>query len=73
MDPAVIRHLLPGDADRTELEAEEREARQMGVNGVPCFVIGGRHVVQGAQDSKTWSRIIAELGALDARRTETTS
>ncbi|MCL5775522.1 DsbA family oxidoreductase [Limibaculum sp. FT325] len=70
MDAAILRHLLAGDADRAELEAEEAEARQMGVTGVPCFVIGGRHVVQGAQESDTWGRIIAELAALDARMTE---
>jgi len=73
LDADVVRQLLSGDADRKELEAEEQEARSMGVNGVPCFVIGGRHVVQGAQDSDTWGRIISELAALDARRTEATS
>ncbi|MDT8343819.1 MAG: DsbA family oxidoreductase [Thermohalobaculum sp.] len=68
MDAAVLGRLLAGDADRAELAAEEAEARRMGVNGVPCFVIGGRHVVQGAQDSATWTRIIEELAGVEARR-----
>jgi predicted DsbA family dithiol-disulfide isomerase len=29
---------------------------------VPCFVIDGRYVLQGAQDVATWKKVIAELG-----------
>ena len=63
MDAGVVGRLLDGDADRETLEAEEAEARRMGVGGVPCFVIAGRHVIQGAQDTETWTRIIGELDA----------
>lgn len=61
MERAVVARLLEGDADRAELEAEEQAARQMGVTGVPCFLIGGRYVVQGAQSAETWINIIEEL------------
>ncbi|MGF1447741.1 MAG: DsbA family protein [Pikeienuella sp.] len=57
----VIDRLLDGPADREALEAEEREAREMGVTGVPCFVINGRYVLQGAQETETWVRVIEEL------------
>lgn len=70
MDGAMTRRLLDSDADREELLAEEAEARRMGVSGVPCFVIGARHVVQGAQDSETWGRIIRELNSLVTARQE---
>jgi len=63
LDRAVIDRLLDGDADRAELEAEEAAARRMGVAGVPCFVIAGRHVLEGAQDSATWTRVIREIDA----------
>jgi len=61
MDRAVVGQLLSGDVDRELLEEEEDAARRMGVNGVPCFIIGGRYVLQGAQDSETWKNVIREL------------
>ena len=64
MDGEVLERLLASDADREELLAEEQTARRMGVNGVPCFIIDSRHVVQGAQDGQTWSRVIQELTGL---------
>jgi predicted DsbA family dithiol-disulfide isomerase len=63
MERDVVARLLDGDADRTELTAEEEQARQMGVTGVPCFIIGGRYVMQGAQDPEAWKRVILELTA----------
>jgi len=69
MERPVIERLLSGDADRDVLEKEEAAARETGITGVPCFIIGGRYVLQGAQDTGTWKRVIGELGAL----TDTTS
>ena len=66
LEDDVVARLLEGDAERAELETEEEQARAMGISGVPCFVIAGRHVVQGAQDSATWARIIEELDAARA-------
>ncbi|MEL6476790.1 MAG: DsbA family oxidoreductase [Pseudomonadota bacterium] len=68
MERDVIAKLLTGDTERSELEAEEAQARQMGVTGVPCFIINGRHVVQGAQDQATWEKIISELSEALASR-----
>ncbi|MCH8951119.1 MAG: DsbA family oxidoreductase [Proteobacteria bacterium] len=61
MERAVVAELLAGDADRKTLSEEEQAARRMGVGGVPCFVVDGRYVLQGAQDVATWKRVIAEL------------
>ncbi|MEM9100144.1 MAG: DsbA family oxidoreductase [Pseudomonadota bacterium] len=70
MERDVVAELLKGDADRAALEQEEQAARQMGVTGVPCFIINGQHVIQGAQDTATWVRIITELNAALAARQE---
>ncbi|MEM0923165.1 MAG: DsbA family oxidoreductase [Pseudomonadota bacterium] len=68
MEGEVVARLLKGDAEIEALKAEEAQARQMGVTGVPCFIVNGRHVVQGAQDQPTWEKIITELTeALDQR------
>lgn len=63
MERDVVDRLLDSDAEREDLQSEEATARQMGVTGVPCFIINGEHVIQGAQDSATWERIITELSA----------
>ncbi len=63
MEREVVARLLEGDADRDQLREEEAAAREMGVNGVPCFVIGGRYVLQGAQPAETWVKLIGELDA----------
>ena len=70
MERDVVAQLLSGDADRDALKAEEAQAREMGVTGVPCFIINGRHVIQGAQGAETWERIITELTSALAERAE---
>ena len=62
LERAVVAELLAGDADREAVEAEEAEARRMGVTGVPTFIVAGRYVLQGAQEKDTWVRAIREIG-----------
>jgi predicted DsbA family dithiol-disulfide isomerase len=67
MEHAVVARLLSGDADLDLLREEEASARRMGVNGVPCFILGGRYVLQGAQPAETWAQVIRELSAPQTR------
>ncbi len=69
MERAVVERLLEGDADRELMQEEEEAARRMGVTGVPCFVIGGRYVLQGAQDVATWTKVISEIGEAISKQT----
>ena len=66
MDGEMVRTLLQGDADRDDISSRDRDARVKGVQGVPCFVIGNQYVVQGAQDTDLWNKVIGELR--DARQ-----
>jgi predicted DsbA family dithiol-disulfide isomerase len=66
MDPAVVRRLLAGDADRERVLEEDAAARAVGVTGVPTFILGGRYVVTGAQPPDFWTRLIGELEAAAA-------
>ena len=68
MERPVVERLLAGDADREELKEEEGAARRMGVNGVPCFIIAGRYVMQGAQPADTWKDVITELDTALAKQ-----
>ena len=61
MDGDLVRRLLDGDSDLAETIAEDKKAREMGVQGVPCFIIGASYAVQGAQNTDVWANIIAEI------------
>lgn len=61
MDGNLVRRLLDGDSDLAETIAEDKKAREMGVQGVPCFIIGASYAVQGAQNTDTWANIITEI------------
>jgi predicted DsbA family dithiol-disulfide isomerase len=61
MERDVVERLLAGDADIDVLREEEDAGRRMGVGGVPCFIVGGRYVLQGAQPAETWTKVIRDL------------
>lgn len=52
LEMPVIERLLAGDADRDTVAAEIDQARQMGVTGVPCFIIDMQYAVMGAQSAE---------------------
>ena len=49
LDPDEAREVLQSDAFSQDVTADLREARMLGVNGVPFFVIDDRYAVSGAQ------------------------
>ena len=61
MDGEMVRMVLQGDADAQDIRNRDAAAREKGVSGVPCFVIGNHYVVQGAQDTALWEKVITEL------------
>ncbi|NEX45017.1 DsbA family oxidoreductase [Pseudotabrizicola algicola] len=63
MDRQVTQRLLATDADAEALKARDIHARERGVTGVPCFIIGNQYVVSGAQPPQVWADVIAELRA----------
>lgn len=63
MDGAMTERLLAGEADAEDIKARDLHARQRGVSGVPCFIIGNQYVVSGAQPPQVWAQVIAELNA----------
>jgi predicted DsbA family dithiol-disulfide isomerase len=59
LDGQEARAVLAGDRYTAEVRADEAEAQEIGVSGVPFFVIGGRYALSGAQSADVI------LGALD--------
>jgi predicted DsbA family dithiol-disulfide isomerase len=52
MDPDEAAAFLASEALASEIEEEDRQARSLGIDGVPCFVFNGRHALAGAQPPK---------------------
>jgi predicted DsbA family dithiol-disulfide isomerase len=53
LDPQVCADILAGDRYADEVRADEREALELGVTGVPFFVVDGKFGIPGAQDADT--------------------
>jgi|SRR5579864_3372649 len=44
------RAFLESNEERAEIIAEDRNARRLGINAVPCFIFDGQYAVSGAQE-----------------------
>ena len=49
LDPDLVRQRLATDEDVARVEREANSAKEAGIDGVPCFILGGLLAVQGAQ------------------------
>jgi predicted DsbA family dithiol-disulfide isomerase len=49
LDEGEAADVLASDLFADAVRADENEARQLGITGVPCFVLGRRFAVNGAQ------------------------
>jgi predicted DsbA family dithiol-disulfide isomerase len=59
----AIEFLL-GNAERDAVLAEDRSARRLGINGVPCFIIDRKYALSGAQDPEFFLPLF-DLGRQD--------
>jgi predicted DsbA family dithiol-disulfide isomerase len=53
MDESLARATLANEAARSQVQAQDEEARHMGVEGVPFFVFNKRVAVSGAHEPET--------------------
>jgi predicted DsbA family dithiol-disulfide isomerase len=49
---------LASDAEVDVIHGENLRAHRLGINGVPCFVVGGRHAIAGAQEPEVIERLL---------------
>ena len=61
MDASVVTRLLATDEDMEDIRKRDAHSREMGINSVPTFIVGGRHAVPGAQPPELWKKVLAEL------------
>jgi len=60
LDPADVKQTLAGDDFADEVREDERQARELGISGVPFFVFDGRLAVSGAQPAATFSEVLGQ-------------
>lgn len=58
LDGAAALAFLLGDAEVEMVHGENLRAHRLGINGVPCFVISGRHAIAGAQEPEVIERLL---------------
>jgi len=69
MDADMVERLLASDADLEDIRARDAHSREMGVRGVPTFVLNNESVLTGAQPAETWGQVIVELAEKDEPET----
>jgi predicted DsbA family dithiol-disulfide isomerase len=65
LDGAAARQHLRGEEDIDSVHADNLRAHRLGINGVPCFIIAGRHAIAGAQEPEVIERLL-DVAAVDA-------
>lgn len=61
LDRALIERLLASDADKDTISAEIDAARQMGVSGVPFFIIDQKYAISGAQEKDLFVEALLDV------------
>ncbi len=64
LDPEAAAVLLASEAELDGVQADNLRAHRLGINGVPCFVVGGRHAIAGAQEPEVIERLL-DVAAVD--------
>lgn len=67
MDRAVVSALFSAGADVDSVKEEIGMAREMGVTGVPCFIIDNKYAVMGAQSADVLTDAFREIAAMKAQ------
>ena len=65
LDPVAAVRFLCSDEDVDAVHADNLRAHRLGINGVPCFVVAGRHAIAGAQEPEVIERLF-DVAAIEA-------
>ena len=60
LDEEQVRATLSSDSFAREVRADQEQAREIGIQGVPFFVLGGRYAVSGAQPVELLLRALTQ-------------
>ena len=66
LDPEDVRAALNSELDVEEVTREAETAKEAGIQGVPCFIFGGRFAVSGAQSPEYLAEAIERIARAEA-------
>jgi len=61
LDADSVRAQLASDQDVAQVEQDAQSAKQAGIEGVPCFIIGGKFAISGAQAPEELAEAIERM------------
>lgn len=61
LDAETVREGLASDQDVAQIEQEALSAKEAGIEGVPCFIFGGKFAVSGAQSPEYLAEAIDRM------------
>ncbi len=67
LDAEEIRAMLASDACSKEVREDESMARELGISGVPFFVLDGKYAISGAQPAEVFVKAL-EMAAKEAKK-----
>ena len=67
MDEAATRAYLESDEDADKIRSEDAMARQMGISGVPCFIINRKYAISGAQEPAVFLQALQNIEQEEAQ------
>lgn len=62
VDPQQVENLLNSDEGAAEVEGMERQLQQLGITGVPFYIIDNKYGLSGAQPSEVFVKAFEEAG-----------
>ena len=65
LDGRAARAFLASDEEVDQVHGDNLRAHRLGINGVPCFVVAGRHAIAGAQEPEVIERLL-DVAAVEA-------
>lgn len=68
LDREQTRRYLESDEDLELIRGQDARARQMGVTGVPCFIIADRYAISGAQEPEVFLQVLDAAGQIEKPR-----
>lgn len=63
MDGDLVAELLASDQDADLVRREIALAQQMGINGVPAFIVANKYLLSGAQPAEAFLEVFTRLDA----------
>ena len=72
LDVNEVTDLLAGDTYAAAVRADEAQARELGITGVPCFVFDRKFAVSGAQSCEVLLNALQQAWSQRAPATELT-